>query len=144
MLLPDKTGIYCDFCGTSYRDKFLYYSTEAKSVSLVNSVAVGQQDISFNNDMCEFCYDKLISIVRENLDEPKRAHIKCDLSKDYKNGTFDYYIIYFHKIQVDRESEPNATIERMVMDINVINGFDKLLKQTEEVINNRTKNQGWS
>ena len=81
--------------------------------------------------------------VRENLDAPKRNFIKCDLSKDYKNGTFDYHIIYFHKIDVDRESDPNRTIERKVMDLNVINGFDKLLEQTK-VISDRIKTQGWS
>jgi len=143
MLLPDKDGIYCDFCGTSYRDKFSYYSTEATVVNLTNSVTVGQSTVDFNKDMCEACYDKLIGTVRENLDAPKRNFIKCDLSKDYKNGTFNYYIIYFHKIEVDREADPNRTIERKVMDLNVINGFDKLLEQTK-VISDRIKTQGWS
>ena len=143
MLLSDKDGIYCDFCGTSHRNKFAYYATEAVFVKLVNSMTVGQQDANFNKDMCESCYDKLIGTVRENLGEPRRNFVKCDLSDGYRNGTFDYHIIYFHKVEVDRDAEPNKTVDRKIMDLNVINGFEKLLDQTQ-VINDRIRDQGWS
>ena len=143
MLLPDKDGIYCDFCGTSYRDKFVYYATEATVYNLVGSRTVGQNNVDFNKDMCESCYDRLLDTVRDNLGEPKRGFIKCDLSKTYKDGTFNYHIIYFNKVEVDRDAEPDKKIERMYMDLNVINGFDKLLDHTK-VINDRIRDQGWS
>lgn len=91
------------------------------------------KDSGFFSDMCVNCYDMLLKDVEKHLGKHRNDKIKCDLSKAYKSGTFVYYIMYFDKISVDKEAgEGNETkVEKNVMDLNIINGMDKLLERTK-------------
>lgn len=136
MLLPDKDGIACDFCATSYKEKFKYYSTSATKYQVVKRkdktlVKSPPQKVDFNQDMCEICYDGLIERVKANIGIAKHNAIKCDLSKTYKSENFEYYLILFDLINVDKGAPQEVTIERSVMDLNIIVGFDELLEKLE-------------
>lgn len=144
MLLKDRDGIVCDFCGLTYKNQFVYYALETLKNRVVNNMRVAQNNAGFERDMCEQCYADLLEDVQSNIGKFRRGHIKCDLSKTYKSGTFNYHIIYFHKVSVDKDREPTMEVERRAMDLNVINRFDELVEKTE-VIKKKTSNQGgWS
>jgi hypothetical protein len=146
MLLPDKDGIACDFCGTSYKEQFKYYSTNATKFQVQRRkdkvlVKSPPQKVDFNRDMCEVCYDGLLDQVKANVAPAKRNAIKCDLSKTYKSENFEYYLILFDFINVDKNATKGVQVERNVMDLNVIIGFDHLLKKLE-VTRKKIQKQG--
>tara|TARA_R100001244_G_scaffold25113_2_gene25423 strand:- start:80395 stop:80829 length:435 start_codon:yes stop_codon:yes gene_type:complete len=144
MLLGDKKGIICDFCGLTYKEKFSYYPVETVKIKVVNSMTVGKSTAKFDKDVCDQCYADLLAEVEKNLGTCKRGFIKCDLSKTQRNGTFNYYIMNFHKVTVDVDAEPTSEVERQVMDLNVIDGFDALAKKVEVAREKTNKQGGWS
>jgi len=145
MLLPDKDGIACDFCGTSYKNDFNYYSTKASKYQVGKRngqiVKSPPQSVSFNNDMCDGCYDELIDQVKANLGDIKKGCIKCDLSKTYKSNNFEYYLVIFDRITVDPKAIDHVSVDHGVMDLNIIVGFDKLLDKLE-VTKKKIQDQG--
>jgi hypothetical protein len=146
MFLHTKDGIICDYCGTTYKDQFTYYSTRAIEYQLVQNRRSAPKDAGLNSDMCVSCYDMIIKDVEKNLGTVRKDKIKCDLSKTYKSGTFVYYIMYFDKVTVDKEAGEgkDIEIEKNVMDLNIIKGMDKLFERTR-VIKEKIESQGaWS
>jgi len=146
MFLPTKDGIICDYCGTTYKEQFGYYSTSAIEYTMVNSRRTPPRDSGFSSDMCISCYDLLLKDVKKHIGPHKRDKIKCDLSNTYKSGSFIYYIMYFDKVNVDKKAleDDQIKIESKVMDLNIINGMDKLLERTQ-VIKKKIESQGaWS
>ena len=133
MFLPTKDGIICDYCATTYKNKFTYFSTKAILCQVKNNTRIPPQNADLNSDMCQSCYDKLLDRVKQYLGKAHPNKIKCDLSKSYGSGTFDYYKIYFDRIDVDKEriESEQVKIEPRAMDLNVINGFNELLAQTQ-------------
>ena len=144
MLLQDRNGICCDFCGLIFKDQFIYYPFDTSKLKIVNNMRVSSINAKFSKDMCEQCYEGLLEDVKTHIGVFKRGHVKCDLSKTYGTGTFDYYILNFHKVDVDKERSENAIVDNQIMDINIIKRFDELVKKTE-VIRDKSKQQGgWS
>jgi hypothetical protein len=143
MFLPTKDGIICDYCGTSYKDQFEYYSTKATEHQFIKNQRSAPRDSGFHSDMCVGCYEMLLKDVKKHIGKHRKDKIKCDLSNAYKSGTFVYYIMYFDKIKVNKQGgEGNEIdIEKNVMDLNIINGMDKLLERTQ-VIKKKIKSQG--
>ena len=141
MFLPTRDGILCDFCGISYKNNFTYYSVEAVELKIVNSMKISHKNNEFGKDMCQSCYERLIEDVAKFIGQTKHNHIKCDLSKNYKTGTFNYWIVNFDKIDVskDREDQP-AIIDRQVMDINLLD-FKLLSDRINKV---ETKDGVWA
>lgn len=143
MFLKTRDGIICDFCGTVYKNQFVYYSTRSVKYELVNNMRSMPEDAGLYADICTKCYDNLLDEVKKNLGKPQANKIKCDLSNTYKSGTFTYYIIYIDKVDVDRDrgkdSEVKAT--KNVMDLNVINGFESLLDKVQ-VVRRKIEDQG--
>lgn len=147
MFLPSNDGIICDFCGTIYKDQFEYYSTRSIEYQIVQNRRSAPRDAGLNSDICLSCYDILMEDVKDNLGTYRKDKIKCDLSKTWKSGTFVYYIIYFDKVTVNREGgeDNQVKVEKNIMDLNVINGMDKLIERTQ-VIRKKMETQGeaWS
>lgn len=146
MFLHTKDGIICDYCGVTYKDQFKYYSTRAVEYQLVNNQRSAPRDSGFHSDMCPSCYDMLLKDVEKHIGKHRKDKIKCDLSNAYKSGTFIYYIMYFDLITVDKDAgkENEVKVEKNVMDLNIINGMDKLLERTQ-VIRKKIESQGnWS
>jgi hypothetical protein len=144
MFLQTKDGIMCDLCGSTHKEVFEYYPTETYLVKVVNGMKVGRGDAKFSKDVCSTCYNGILDKVRANVGVFKHGHVKCDLSNTYKAGTFDYYEMFFDKVAVDRNANPSTVVEKRVMDLNLITGFQELT-QRAQVISNRVK-QGevWS
>jgi len=142
MFLPTKDGIICDFCGISYYNAFTYYSVDGILAKVVNNMRLSKTT-KFSQDMCDSCYKKILDQVMSHVGSHRQAHIKCDLSSTYKTGTFDYWILNFDKVVVDKNDDDSIQIERQVMDLNVIK-IDSLLKQIEEVKENHKQQGAWS
>lgn len=120
MLLPSKDGVLCDFCKTSYKDIFSYYSINILEFKVNQNSRGIPNNPKLDRDMCCNCYDKLIENVKQFIGPYKPGHIKCDLSKNYKTGTFSYYIANFDKVSVNKSLQPPVDIEKRVMDLNVL------------------------
>jgi hypothetical protein len=112
MFLTTKDGIICDLCGIIYKDEFIYYGVTASKISLVSNMRSGAPSEVLSADFCTPCYDKILDQVRANLGPHSRKSIKCDMSKQRKAGTFDYYRLIFDHIDVNRNREPDVKIER--------------------------------
>ena len=133
MLLPSKDGIVCDYCATTYKDQFKYYSTRAIEYQMTMNRRSMPKDSGFYSDMCESCYKMLLKDVEKHIGKHRKDKIKCDLSNTYKSGTFVYYIMFFDLVDVDKDRGENneVNVDKNVMDLNIINGFNDLVKRTE-------------
>lgn len=144
MFLPTKNGIICDYCGMSYTDEFVYYSCRTIECQIINNIPTQAKNLNFNSDMCESCYKLLLDDVKKHIGNNKKNTIKCDLSNECKSGTFVYYIMYFDKVYVNKDANEKVKVENNVMDLNIINGMDKLMGRVK-TINEKAKMQGgWS
>jgi hypothetical protein len=144
MFLDSKDGISCDHCGTIYKDQFVYYSTRAIKYVFQGRHRSPPQNTDFNTDMCSSCYEKLLDQVRKFIGPNRKDKIKCDLSNTYKSSNFTYYLVYFDRIDVDKKRLEDDTVraDKDVMDLNIIKGFDELLKKTQ-VIRKKIMEGGW-
>ena len=119
MLLKTKDGIYCDICGTIYKDVFTYYSFESTTISVdtaARSVNQGNKDLDV--DVCEKCYTNAEDRVRKNLVKIMTPNtIKCDFCTVIMKGKFDYHRILIHKVDVDRNTD-RPKVSRNHMDFN--------------------------
>lgn len=133
MFLPSKDGIVCDYCATTYKNQFKYYSTRAIEYQMTMNRRSMPQDSQFFSDMCESCYEMLLKDVKKHLGKHRKDKIKCDLSNAYKSGTFVYYIMFFDLVDVDKDrgEDNEVKVEKNVMDLNIINGFHDLVKRTQ-------------
>lgn len=143
MFLDTGDGILCNFCGTTHKDQFAYYSVTARSIKVVNNMKVTESDTNFNKDMCQSCYDKVVRRIMDNIGPYKPQHIKDDFSSDYKSGTFDYWTIYLDRVNVDKNRAKKIEVEKLVLDINLIN-YQELLDQTKKVEEKFQKDGAWS
>lgn len=72
MLLKDKNGIKCDFCGNIHKSKFVYYSYDCHKVSVdlekletkKESPDVNESTIGF--DVCDECHKKNLELMLGN------------------------------------------------------------------------------
>jgi hypothetical protein len=145
MFLATKDGIICDLCGTIYKDEFVYYAVAASKISLVSNMRSGAPSSVLSADLCTPCYDKMLDQVRANLGPHSRKSIKCDLSKQRKTGTFDYYRLIFDHIDVNRNREPDVKVEKNVMDLTLIDKFNELSKKIEVTKSKMQQQEGmWS
>ena len=142
MFLPSKDGIICDYCATTYKDKFKYYSTRATEHQIVQNRRSSPKDSGFYSDMCKACYEMLLKDVEKHIGTHRKDKIKCDLSNAYKSGTFVYYVMLFDLVSVDKDGgEDGVKVEKNIMDLNIINGFNDLVKRTQ-VTKKKIESQG--
>lgn len=139
MLTPTKDGVICDFCGVVYKDAFVYYSIQSTLISIKHGFR-NQSQGPLDRDMCMTCYDNLTAKVKINLGPHKKGFIKCDLSKNYGNADFTYLVMNFDRIDVDRNRATKMTVDKQVIDLNVIK-YQELLDQVESV-RQKVANQG--
>jgi len=73
MLLPDRDGIRCDWCGKEFKSEFVYYSYDCHRVSVDTSrmetkkekvTSVDGSVIGF--DVCEGCHKNNLENMLEN------------------------------------------------------------------------------
>ena len=92
--------------------------------------------------MCSNCYDQLIEKVMSNISVHKKGFIKCDLSQQYRNGTFDYRLLLFNRISVNKQKD-QVDVEQQIMDLNVID-FSFLQEKIDFAKDKVKKQEEWS
>ena len=95
-------------------------------------------------DMCASCYDRIIDDVKANLGPIKKGKIKCDLSKQYKSGTFEYHFLLFDRVDIDKKRSNEISIDKKVMDLTIIDAYNKLQNQAEVTKKKIEKEGVWS
>lgn len=143
MFLDSGDGILCNFCGTIHKDQFVYYSVTARLIKIVNNMRISETDADFNKDMCQTCYDDIVEKIMNNIGAYKPQHIKDDFSMEYKSGTFNYWILYLDKVDVDKNRSEKVKVEKCVLDINLIN-YQNILDQTKKIEEKFKKSGAWS
>lgn len=69
MLLPNKDGIKCDWCGAIMKDEFQYYSIECTLVDVdrkrasTKPVEVDNNTLDF--DVCPECHQERVQLMRK-------------------------------------------------------------------------------
>lgn len=103
MLLPDKSGIKCDLCGTNYHTDFAYYSFDFRDVNIYGPSRpsldmILKSPISYSCDICLSCFDGLKDrIITNNVN---RKSLKCDLSGESLANTKKYYYCVVSSVKV--------------------------------------------
>jgi hypothetical protein len=149
MLLKTKDGIYCDLCGSIYKDNFMYFSFEGTPVSVDTAAcSVSQQPRDLDLDVCEKCYSNTEQAVRKNLAPAIiRGTIKCDLCTKVMSGKFGYHIVLIHRVHVDKEANKDgpSQVEMKFMDFNLDDECFLNMANTAFAVRQKIKNQGdWS
>ena len=145
MLLPSRDGIACDFCATQHKEKFSYFSLRATQYRVAGTQKFPGTDPKFSKDMCPTCYGELCEEIMRFIGPHKRGSIKDDLSKDYGTGNFEYWVVLFDKVEVDKEQpeEHQVTVEKRVLDMNLIH-FEEFKKRAEKAEEKMKKTGAWS
>ncbi len=147
MLLSTKDGIRCDVCGSVHRDKFAYYSMDC-SVIKVNTAAqmVSPMPGADSFDMCDGCYNEMLSKCKENLGAVRRGQTKCDICPTYMTGVYNYTRSLFTKVNVDIKcKESPMASEKKYMDFNICEKCKSELVNKVNKTKELTKDKGdWS
>lgn len=146
MLLNDKSGIICDFCGITYRDQFTYYSVTTILNKVINGMRVSRAPDKFNTDCCVGCYESMREKCMQFIGSFKHKTVKCDFSDQYLSGTFDYYVLNFDKVDVDKElaEDQQTSVEKQVLDFNLSEAEFLKLKNQVDAINRKYSKEQWS
>ncbi|MEM3000669.1 MAG: hypothetical protein QXP41_00555 [Candidatus Nitrosocaldus sp.] len=121
MLLSTKDGIYCDICGTIYKDQFTYFSWESNEV-VVNPPNVSKHGKDLDIDVCEKCYIAAENKVRQFISNKViPGTIKCDFCTNVMKGSFIYHKFIIHKVHIDRNKQANgaSSVDMNYMDFNI-------------------------
>lgn len=146
MLLKEKNGIICDFCGVIYKNQFTYYSISAIIGKVLNNMRVSRDDAKFNTDCCIACYESMRETCLKFVGPFKHKTIKCDFSDQYLSGTFNYYILNFDKVEVDKKLAEDAkvSVEKQVLDFNLSEVKFNELQDRVKKINSKYSEEQWS
>jgi hypothetical protein len=100
MLLPDKEGIICDVCTTTYRDDFTYYSYDFRTIKVHQDA---MQQIVLKSppeksvDVCSGCHENFKKVILKNYkpspsDQGRiyKSGIYCDLSGAQMKGSYTF------------------------------------------------------
>lgn len=93
-MLPDRSGIGCDLCGTKYRSQFKYYSIELRSARSQQGrplplSSVRRLPIEFEFDMCAACYAVMTRAVVAAYRSVSVGAV-CELTGQELHGDFAY------------------------------------------------------
>lgn len=145
MLLPSRDGIACDFCAHQYKEQFSYYSLRATQYKVVGTQRMPGTNPKFAKDMCQTCYGELCEEVSRFIGPYKRGAVKDDLSKKYGTGNFEYWVVVFDKVDVDKEQpeEHQVAVEKHVLDLNLVD-YEKFKQRAEKATEQMKKTGAWS
>lgn len=146
MLLKEKNGIVCDFCGVIYKNQFVYFSIKTSITKVLNGMRISEKTAKFEKDCCEGCYNSMREQCLEHIGSFKHKTVKCDFSDQYLSGTFEYYTLYFDQVEVDKEQpeEQQVVVDKKVLDLNLSKPkFDELKIKTDKISSKYSEEQ-WS
>ena len=131
-LLGTGDGISCDVCGTTCRDKFLYYSINGNIFSYKKTNKTKIKSIEF--DMCSECREKYHKITESHIDNtPQRGKLKDDFSDKWFDDTI-YMSMVLIEVQVDKDAVGGVVSTQEDVDFNVAgDSLNSLLEQMAKV-----------
>lgn len=110
MRISNKS-LACDGCGLIMNNDFIYYSCDARLITVhgsnrqsIDSILL--EPISKSNEICQQCFNKLGKIVVSiNTKEIKpsrsiRNYDLCELTGVHLKGDYEYYYIIIDKVDV--------------------------------------------
>lgn len=118
MQTSDRSGIACDYCGTSYCNDFIYYSFDFKYIAVMEGRVpsldmIHHTSMMFSLDICTACYSdigqKIVDNYSKIISTKRRArapHI-CELTGVVFTGTYNYYYCVVTKASVKMTGQPN-------------------------------------
>ena len=117
MQTNDRSGIACDYCGTSYCNDFVYYSFDFKYIAVSEGhrpslEMIHNTNMVFSLDICTACFSdigqKIISNYSNIMSAKRRTapHI-CELTGEVFTGTYNYYYCVVTKANVKMTGQPN-------------------------------------
>ena len=96
MLLPNKMGISCDYCGSDVKGDFIYYSLDFIELHLRHRSVNKSDNIILSADLCERCIELFRQRLLEVAGAVPESLTRCDVSgADYG---FDDQTLYKCKI----------------------------------------------
>src|SRR4051812_25576314 len=105
MQLPDKSGIACDRCGTSYRNDFNYYSLDLRPASPRSSLdEILASPCAKSFDVCPACFEAVKAAVVTNWPKQGRRLRVCEISSQPIPG--DYYHVAVTAVNVRSLGQP--------------------------------------
>lgn len=121
MQLKERDGIACDYCGTTYRNDFDYYSFDFHNVQVHENIRMPIENILSTNiifsvDVCTACFDQFRTRVVENykkaMSHKRRAQqpLVCDWTGRILTGTFEYYYCVVTSVSVRLTGQPNVCV----------------------------------
>jgi len=114
MLLDDKQGIACDYCGTQHRKEFSYYSVEVRQGRSQGGRTlpldiIRRAPVQFEFDLCEDCEHSVAHTAVTNY-RAVPVGVVCDLTGVWLNGDFVYYYVDITGVSVKVTRSGNAEV----------------------------------
>lgn len=149
MQLKSRDGISCDYCGTSYRLEFKYYSFDFHATKLWNNVKQPIQTIlrtpviaSF--DICSSCYSEISNKIVENFQKQSNNRVTCEFDGTLITGTCDYFYCVVTEASVKISNSGSADILTNARILEMIIGtqaYNHFVNKKQELI---SAIDGWS
>jgi DNA-directed RNA polymerase subunit RPC12/RpoP len=99
-------GIDCDYCGSSAKLDFIYYSFDFYLVKVSNRFSRQQDNIIMSADLCESCME----LYRQRLLDVSTLHsvpLRCDVTgAEFTQPNFTYYKCKISRVAVDMSHQP--------------------------------------
>ena len=102
MLIPNKSGVACDYCTDELVGKFVYYSFNYGRVDVSTSKKYTTKLVEeLSCDMCDKCLDELKAYIGKNNKQQSNLKLACDCCSTVMSGDFRYYYVKVSKAMVD-------------------------------------------
>ena len=124
MQLKSKDGVACDYCGTTYRTDFQYFSFDFRLLTVSNDRRPSLSDIfrsqiTFSLDICTGCFDGIKNKIVQHYANSMHSDNKkigrifpffCELTGKKLTGTFNYYHCNVVHVDVKMSGQPNICV----------------------------------
>ncbi len=96
MQLSTRDGIACDYCGTTHKIDFDYYSFDMRSVEIHNNMrpsieSILMSDTVHSYDICPSCFQDFKKLIVSNNNSPK--NMMCDFSGEIVREWYYYVVV---------------------------------------------------
>ena len=118
MQTNDRSGIACDYCGTSYRNDFIYYSFDFRYITVLEGRIpsldmIYNIQVMFSLDICAACFSSIGKTIVDNYSKVmsgrrRRAPHICELTGEAFKNTYNYYYCIATKADVKMTGQPNV------------------------------------
>ncbi len=117
MQLKSREGIACDYCGTTYKTDFTYYSFDFRQLEGTQGQKpalqmIFRENIVFSLDICQRCFAKFKDKVMKNYKPLNHGQgVCCDFTGNILKGNFIYYHCDVTKVNVRLSEQPYVCVK---------------------------------